>query len=162
MDDRQKVDALYRQLGPVIYRRCLKLLRNPADAEDATQEVFVRVARGLSQFTYGESHLPWAYEIATRVCLNRLRDARRHAAALDGLAMPGAAAQGLPELSDRQLAQRVMARFEGRSATIAAYALIDGMTQDEVAAALKLDRKTVGVRLKRFLADAKKFLERQK
>lgn len=159
-DDRQRVEALYRELGPVIYRRCLKLLRNPADAEDATQEVFLRVTKSLASFTWGPSHLPWVYEIATRHCLNRLRDSRRRGQALAALPAPGATEAGLPQLADRELAEKVLARFSGRSGTIATYALVDGMTQEEVAEALGLDRKTVGTRLRRFLADARKYLER--
>ena len=46
-----QVDELYRRFGPAIFRRCLKLLRDPAEAEDATQEVFVRVFRSLDRFT---------------------------------------------------------------------------------------------------------------
>src|SRR5438067_724987 len=80
--DSEKVEALYRQFGPAVFRRCLKLLRNPAEAEDATQEVFVRVCRHLDSWTRGESPLAWIYSIATRYCLTMLRDRGRHATAL--------------------------------------------------------------------------------
>ena len=41
--DREEISQLYHRLGPLIYRRCLKLLANPEHARDATQEVFVRM-----------------------------------------------------------------------------------------------------------------------
>lgn len=153
------IERLYREFGPAIYRRCLKLLRSPSEAEDATQEVFVRAVRTLSRFTYGETALPWIYQIATRHCLHLLRDGARHAAAQHRLAPGEANGADLGHaLADRQLAGRLLARFDERTALIAVYALVDGMTQEEVAASLELSRKTVGTHLNRFVERARTLL----
>ncbi len=37
----ERIVSLYRELGPVVSRRCLRLLRDREAARDATQEVFV-------------------------------------------------------------------------------------------------------------------------
>lgn len=152
-----RVDALYRQFGPAIFRRCLKLLRDPAEAEDATQEVFVRVFRSLERFTYGDSALPWIYQIATRHCLHRLRDGSRHDASFARL--PAADVKDLGgALEDRRTAAQLLARFDDRTALIALHALVDGMTQEEVGQALGLSRKTVGLKLQQFIDRARAFL----
>jgi len=150
---------LYRRFGPAIYRRCLKLLRDPADAEDATQEVFVRAFVHLERHTYG-SPLPWLYEIATRLCLNRVRDQGRRAAARERLPAPPPTASPADLLSDRDLASQLLEQVDERTALIAVYHVVDGMTQDEVARAVKLSRRTVGTRLHLFLERARRFLER--
>src|SRR6185503_15923764 len=100
-----RVEELYRQFGPAIFRRCLKLLRDPAEAEDATQEVFVRVFRSLERFTYGDSALPWIYQIATRLCLHRIRDGSRREGARARLPSPSEdGSQDLGHaLADRQM-----------------------------------------------------------
>ena len=63
--------ALYRQQERRIYRLCLSYLRNASDAEDATQETFVRAARRLEQLS-GD---PCAYltAVARNVCCDDLR-----------------------------------------------------------------------------------------
>ena len=69
-------DALYRRYGPMVLRRCRRMLRNEEAAADAMQETFIRVLRRREQLTvaYPSSLL---YRIATNVCLNLLRDNRR-------------------------------------------------------------------------------------
>lgn len=152
-----QVEALYRQFGPAIYRRCLKLLGDSAEAEDATQEVFVRVFRNLRRYTYGDNPLRWIYPIATRHCLNRLRDgSRKERAVARSRTSPSLDPAGA--LADRELASRLLSRCDEKTGLIALYALVDGMTQEEVAQALGLSRKTVGVRLNRFLEEARTFL----
>jgi len=156
-DPQGRVDALYRQFGPAIFRRCLKLLRDPAEAEDATQEVFVRVFRSLERFTYGDSALPWIFQIATRHCLHRLRDGSRHDAKQAQL--PADEPKDLGgALADRRTAAQLLARFDDRTALIALHALVDGMTQEEVGQALGLSRKTVGLKLQQFIDRARALL----
>lgn len=156
-----RVEELYRRFGPAILRRCLKLLRDPAEAEDATQEVFVRVFRSLDRFTYGETALPWIYQIATRFCLHRIRDGARHEGAHARMPSPADEAGGQDlgrALADRQVAGRLLASFDERTALIAVHALVDGMTQEEVAQALQLSRKTVGIHLQKFVQRARALL----
>ena len=57
-------------------RHCARLLRSPADAEDALQETFLRAWRSLHRCC--SSPRPWLYRIATNVCFDVLA-ARRTA-----------------------------------------------------------------------------------
>jgi RNA polymerase sigma-70 factor (ECF subfamily) len=54
------------------------MLANPADAADATQEVFLRAFRGLRGFRRGSSLKTWLYRIAIRQALNHRRWWWRH------------------------------------------------------------------------------------
>lgn len=158
--DAARVEALYRQFGPAILRRCLRFLRDGAEAEDAMQEVFVNVCRSLDRFTYGQSPLPWVYQIAARVCLNRLRSGGRFQRATQVMTRSETAPVDLASaLADRQLAASILSRFPERTALIAVHHLVDGMTQEEIAEALGLSRRTVYSHLTRFLAEAAKLVE---
>ncbi len=70
------VDALYRRYGAMVLRRCREMLHNEEAAADAMQETFVRVLlrRESLRADYPSSLL---YRIATNVCLNVMRSARR-------------------------------------------------------------------------------------
>jgi RNA polymerase sigma-70 factor, ECF subfamily len=61
-----------------IYSLLARTVRNPADAADLTQEVFVKVFRGIRGF-HGESSLrTWIYRIALREASNQRRWWKRH------------------------------------------------------------------------------------
>src|SRR3954447_8990004 len=59
---------------------CYRILGSATDAEDALQEVLLAAWRGLPQFERRSSARTWLYSIATRRCLNALRDGRRRPA----------------------------------------------------------------------------------
>ena len=69
MDD-ARLAALYRKYGPAVYSRCRRILRDESLAEDATQEVFVRVLRHIDEAPDDEAALRWVYRIATNYCLD--------------------------------------------------------------------------------------------
>jgi RNA polymerase sigma-70 factor (ECF subfamily) len=162
-DPRSQVTRLYRELGPVVYRRCLRLLGDRAAAEDATQEVFVKLLRDMDRLNDRETVLPWVYRVAMNHCLNVRRDARRRGQ--DGLAedlevVPDARAGGPDAYPDRQLAQAVLSRFDEETQAVAVGVLVDGMEHEEIAAVLGISRRTVSRKLGRFLENARKFIAR--
>ena len=161
-DPRSQAARLYREYGPAVYRRCLRLLGDRAAAEDATQEVFVRLVRDMDRLQERETVLPWIYRVATNHCLNVRRDARRRGEeAVDGdLELdPGAAGQPA-SYPERQLAQAVLSRFDAETQAVAVGVFVDGMEHEEVARALGISRRTVHRKLGRFLENARKFLAR--
>lgn len=54
-----------------IYGMVLKLLRNSQDAEEVTQDAFIRAHRGLENFRGDSSFSTWLYQIATNLARNR-------------------------------------------------------------------------------------------
>ena len=56
-----------------IRRYILRMVRDPAEAEDLTQETFLRAHRRLYLLRHPEAVDGWLYRIATHVCLDRLR-----------------------------------------------------------------------------------------
>ena len=162
-DPRSQVARLYRELGPVVYRRCLRLLGDRAAAEDATQEVFVKLMRDMDRLKDRETVLPWVYRVAMNHCLNVRRDARRRGQdelAEDLEIVPDAQGERPDAYPDRQLAQAVLARFDEETQAVAVGVLVDGMEHEEIAAVLGISRRTVSRKLVRFLENARKFVAR--
>jgi len=75
------VGLWYERYFPMVFRRCRNLLRDEEETRDAAQDVFERalpaVVKKRLRADYPSSLL---YTIATRVCLNRLRDKKRRRA----------------------------------------------------------------------------------
>jgi len=155
--DRGKIAELYRTWGPAIYRRCLRLLRDTEAARDATQEVFRKALSSPEKLVSADTALPFIYRVATNHCLNERRNAGRRG---ETELMDLDVASEQPDFPQRRLVQRVLARFDSRTQSIAVGVLVDGMEHEEVADALGISRKTVSRKLARFLENARKYLER--
>jgi RNA polymerase sigma-70 factor (ECF subfamily) len=61
-----------------VYAVISGILRNPNDAADVTQEVFLKAFRGIRSFRHGSSLKTWLYRIAVRESLNYRRWFWRH------------------------------------------------------------------------------------
>lgn len=67
------VEATYRG----VYTLCLRILRDPDDAAEATQDAYLKVWRGLQRFR-GESAVEtWMYRIATNAAISKHRSRKR-------------------------------------------------------------------------------------
>ena len=76
------VESLVRALQDDIFRLALRMTAHPADAEDVTQEVLIKIVTRLDSFRGESSIRTWAYRIAVRHVLDRRRS-RVEALALD-------------------------------------------------------------------------------
>jgi RNA polymerase sigma-70 factor (ECF subfamily) len=159
-DHRSKAAELYRTYGPMVYRRCLRILKHPEAARDATQEVFVKLIRDMSKLEDRETVLPWMYRVATNHCLNSRRNAVRHGEDLQAPPLELAASAGTDSYPDRQLVQGILSRFDLATQSVAVGVLVDGMEQEEVAAVLGISRRTVARKLARFLEQARCLVDR--
>ena len=149
------VEELYRRHGPMVLRRCQRLLRDREKAVDAMHDVFVEVLRREGSLDV-EHPSALLFRTATNLCLNRLRSERRR---------PGDAAQagqgdealllriaaldepgGLSEA--RSLLGKLFSREQPSTRTIAVLHLLDGMTHEEVAAEVGLSVSGVRKRLR--------------
>ncbi|HVR64797.1 MAG TPA: sigma-70 family RNA polymerase sigma factor [Polyangia bacterium] len=153
------IEGAYLRYGPMVLRRCWRLLRHDAKAQDAMQDVFVTLLRHADQLA-DTAMGALLMRIATNVCLNRLRTDRRHPEDRDDdllqriAALDDGAGHGSTE--SRTVAQNLLARLfaaddplAASSRTIAVMHLVDGMTLEEVARESGLSTSGVRKRLRR-------------
>ncbi len=75
--DAEAFDALVQRYAPRIYAHVFHLVRNREEAEDVTQEAFIRAYRFLNRFDASRPFRNWLYTIATNTGLNALRKRKR-------------------------------------------------------------------------------------
>ena len=63
--DKQALDGLIRAIQDRVYGLAIRMLCNPADAEDATQEILVKIVTHLSDFRQESAFTTWVYRIAS-------------------------------------------------------------------------------------------------
>jgi RNA polymerase sigma-70 factor, ECF subfamily len=71
--DREAFALIYRNYSELVHRVCLRMLRDPAEAEDAAQDVFFRVFLKINTFRGDSAFSSWLYRLTTNVVLMRFR-----------------------------------------------------------------------------------------
>ena len=133
---------LYAEHGRSILAHCARVLGDFASAEDATQEVFLRVRRCAGRLPEPSEMRPWLFRIATNHCLNELRS--RGVRARTPPQLIGMTTANLEDtMAARNDAQRFLERLPPRARAIAWLTYVDGMLQQEVAETLGVSRRTV-------------------
>lgn len=143
------VDELIRLYGPMVLRRCRQLLKDEDEAMDACQDVFVRIFERRDRIA--AVHLSsLLYITATNLCINRIRDRKRHAVSSedDQLERIAAAASPWDGIDARLVLDRLFRRHPASSRTIAVLHWLDGLTLEEVASEVGLSVSGVRKRLR--------------
>jgi RNA polymerase sigma-70 factor (ECF subfamily) len=152
----EEISELYQKLGPALFRRAQSLLGDPAEAHEIVQETFLQFWSGRSRFRKASSAFTYLYRITTNLSIDRLR--RRKTAGfqmdyndelLHQQAPLDSRIEAASELSE------VLTGLDDELVTIAVMSHIDGLTQEEIAEAMGLSRRTIVKRLKKFAAHAK-------
>jgi RNA polymerase sigma-70 factor (ECF subfamily) len=161
-------DDLVRQHSARVYRLAYRLTGNQHDAEDLTQEVFVRVFRSLASYTPGTFE-GWLHRITTNLFLDMAR--RRQRIRFEGL---GDQAVGLLRDGEPTPAQAFDARHLDTDVQQALEALapeyraavvlcdIEGLSYEEIAATLGVKLGTVRSRIHRGRAQLRTALDHRR
>jgi RNA polymerase sigma-70 factor (ECF subfamily) len=156
----QAFGALVQRYQRRIFRLAYHLVRTGAEAEDVTQETFVRAYQALDRFDGRSELFTWLYRITVNLSLNaiRARKPRRDAVPADdplveALMAQQAVAQG-PDparaAQDRQLAKALCEGIDQLSDTLRTTLVlvcIDGMGHEEAAKVLECPAGTVAWRV---------------
>ena len=67
------------EYGDMLYRICLVMLKNTADAEDAVQDTFIRYMQKAPAFSSDEHEKAWLIKVTANICKDMLRQRNRTA-----------------------------------------------------------------------------------
>jgi RNA polymerase sigma-70 factor, ECF subfamily len=156
-------DTIHAEFRPRI-RRYLARLAGDSDAEDLTQEVFLRVSRSLVRFRGESSIATWVYRIATNIALDRLRgrsspERSEEPLADDGLADPAAPpdeAAGRDEM--RQCIRKFVDRLPPDDRSVLVLSEFEGLADRDIAEVLGVTVGAAKIRLHRARARLRKAL----
>ena len=147
-------EQVVRDHSARVYRLAYRLSGNKQDAEDLTQETFVRVFRSLADFSPGTFE-GWLHRITTNLFLDMVR--RRQRIRFDALPedterLPGAAPSPEQVYADTHLDPQVQAALDALSPEFRVAVVlcdIEGLTYEEIAATLGIKLGTVRSRIHR-------------
>lgn len=76
--DMQAFGMLVQKHQRLVYTLAVRMMKNPEEAQEATQDTFVKVFQSLSVFEGKSKFTTWIYRIVYNECLTRLRKTKRN------------------------------------------------------------------------------------
>jgi RNA polymerase sigma-70 factor (ECF subfamily) len=149
-EGRVPLRELYARYGGSVYGRCVYILKDKSQAEDAMQDVFAKALENYRDFRAESSPQTWLLQIATHHCLNVLRGERagwRRRFAREEETRLQHGAGGPQAFEARDLLRKLLGRFDQETQAAAIHYHLDEMTLEEVAAALSRSVPTIRKRL---------------
>lgn len=150
--DQQAYARLMRSYKHMVYTVCMRVLRNREEAEEATQDTFVKAFRNLAGYQGSARFSTWLYSIAYRTALSALRT--RRAGVVDLEAAPEQAlagpAPGFGHEQDlRNMVEAALARMPAEDAALMTFYYLNDRSVEEIVTITGLSVSNVKVKLHR-------------
>ena len=141
--DREAFAQLYARTREAVYALALSVLRDACEAQDAAQDVYVRVWESAPGYRSQGSPMAWLLTITRNLALTRLRGRERQVnlGEEEWNAIPAQAPGVDPE--DRQLLQEGLSRLGAEERQIILLHAVTGLKHREIAALLEQPLSTV-------------------
>ena len=154
------MDELIRGTYTDVYALCRRLLGDPSDAADATQEVYVRVVKSVLAFRGESAFGTWLHRVTTNTCMTMLRrrgDVRARGQSAGWLDAPfddvvSSDASTEDRVADADLARRTaqaLAQLPEDAREVVVLRDVQGLSTKETAEVLGVSEGAVKVRLHR-------------
>ena len=170
--DPHAYEQLIRCYQTQVYSLAMRMLSNPEDAADVTQETFIRVFRTIDKFRGDASFSTWIYRVTSNLCLDWLRRRKRQALSSDTPVswehetVPREMADNSPNPEDlvttaelRQEIQSALSQLESYHRLAVILRDVQGLSYEEVAGILNLPLGTVKSRINRGRRQLRKILQ---
>ncbi|MBN2483925.1 MAG: sigma-70 family RNA polymerase sigma factor [Candidatus Omnitrophica bacterium] len=149
--DIEAFEAIYRATSRFVFHIALRMTNNRANAEDITQEVFIKVHKNLWKFRFESQISTWMYRITVNTVMNYMRKSPKSTvplASLEGY-LPDARHEEFERNEQRRLIGRLLNELNPDQRAVLVLREFEGLDYREIARVLKIKINTVRTRLKR-------------
>ena len=159
--DSSALRDIYLDMYKGVYYLALKIVKNPEDAEDITQEVYITIQEKIADLREPAAFFGWANTIAARKCYRLLRDNKGTAWLEDEEALTGIEDDDPANMPDKAIDDEATRKIilevidalpDGQRTCVMLY-YYSRLTVEQIADALEINENTVASRL--YLARAK-------
>ena len=159
--DEAAFEELIRQYEKKVYSLCFRMCGNSEDAEEAAQDAFLALWRGIDRFRQESSLSTWIYRLATNACIDTLRRRKKQSGSVSLDDEVDTSPQPQETVEHRE-AQKLLQ--EGLSALPEEYRKvlilreIEGLSYTEIAESASIELGTVKSRISRGRSLLRNFL----
>lgn len=149
-------EEIYRATSSFVYNTAFQVTRNREDAEEVTQDVFLKVYKELGRFEFRSSLRTWIYRIAVNLAINAYKKSKRRDSRQSELDenmevadARSRADDGAIREEDAKLINSILDTLNPDHRACVVLRNIEGLSYQEIADTLKININTVRTRLKR-------------
>jgi RNA polymerase sigma-70 factor (ECF subfamily) len=162
--DLQAFEQIMREHDRQVFRVALRILGSVEDAQDAAQDVFLRLHRSLNRIDEDRGLGAWLYRVTVNICTDALRT-RRKVIPIEDVAPVSPELTPLAHSEQRETRQRVtdaLARLPEKERAAVVLREIEGLSTSEVAAILGTSEGTVRAQISMARTKLRKWLQRRR
>jgi RNA polymerase sigma-70 factor, ECF subfamily len=165
LKDRGAFSALYRQTSPKLFAICLRILRDRAEAEEALQEIYIKIWQRADRYASGETNpVAWLSAIARNHAIDQLRARKPVANTIDEAydladSAPDPEKSAITKAEGRKI-DNCMAELEADRADAVRKAYVEGLSYQELAELFGTPLNTMRTWLRRSLLKLRECMER--
>ena len=152
--DQEAFRQLVERYQGAVYNLAYRMLGDPGDAEDAAQEIFVRIYRQLGRYDPARKFSTWTLAIATNYCIDQLRRRRMQLVPLENIIPWARAREAGPEgeaitQEQRDEVQRLITQLPEKYRAPLVLRYFDELSCAEIADVLGMPEGTVKTQIHR-------------
>ncbi|UCC95271.1 MAG: sigma-70 family RNA polymerase sigma factor [Candidatus Omnitrophota bacterium] len=154
--DMRAFEEIYRIASGFVYSMALRITHNEADAEEITQDVFMKIHRNLKGFQFRSSFKTWVYRITVNTAINTYRRTAKelkrrgdYDIALKTQRAPSATEASIDRKESQRLLISLLDTLNSDQRVCILLREIEGLSYREIADVLKVKVNTVRSRIKR-------------
>ena len=152
--DQAAFQQLVERYQGAVYNLAYRMLGDPGDAEDAAQEIFVRIYRQLGRYDPARKFSTWTLAIATNFCIDQLRRRRMQLVPLENIIPWARSRESGPEgeaitQEERDEVQRLITRLPEKYRAPLVLRYFDELSCAEIAEVLGMPEGTVKTQIHR-------------
>jgi RNA polymerase sigma-70 factor, ECF subfamily len=162
--DLQAFEQIMREHDRQVFRVALRILGSVEDAQDAAQDVFLRLHRSLNRIDEDRGLGAWLYRVTVNICTDALRT-RRKVVPIEDIAPVSPELTPLAHSEQREMRQRMtdaLARLPEKERAAVVLREIEGLSTPEVAAILGSSEGTVRAQISMARTKLRKWLQRRR
>ena len=149
-----------------VYALCLRILRDPQDAAEATQDTYVKVWKGLWSFRGDALFTTWLYRVGANAAISKQRSRKRRREHESGgdemltqVPAPGSTETEVEARLDLRVVEECVGRLPDHYRSVVVLRDVYGLSMAEIASQLKISETAAKVRLHRARKKLKEMVE---
>jgi RNA polymerase sigma-70 factor (ECF subfamily) len=154
--DIKAFETIYMATSDFVYNVALRITRNSADAEEVSQDVFMKVYHNLKGFQFRSAFKTWVYRITVNTAINQYRKSARETkdrldydSVIESIPDSHSTAEGAIQSDSEVRLNELLGVLSPEFKVCLILREIEGLSYQEIADALKIPLNTVRTRLKR-------------
>jgi RNA polymerase sigma-70 factor (ECF subfamily) len=158
-------DRLFYKYRDKIYRTAFRMINNPEDALDLTQEIFLKAYKNINKYNFKSEFSTWLYRLAINLCIDELRKRKNSNEVLMDSIPENLIYSDTPEdiiLSEEQesLIWKALNSLKEKERVVIVLREMEGLSYEEIANVLKCSLGRVKSRIHESREKLKKALEK--